>query len=93
LGGGGNGAIANGAVGDGVANTGGGGGGRRSLGYTGGAGGSGIVIIRYLSTEVGADGSGGTITHAGGYTIHTFTAGGNFTAPTALTQRAQVIMF
>ena len=49
----------------GSANTGGGGGG----GLPGAAGGSGIVIIRYLgSTQA----TGGTITSAGGYTYHTF---------------------
>jgi hypothetical protein len=58
----------------GTANTGGGGGG----GYqTAGAGGSGVVIVRYLGTQRG---SGGTVTSSGGYTIHTFTSSGTFTA-------------
>ena len=51
LGGGGNGVTAGGIGANGVANTGGGGGGTRSAppaGSGGGAGGSGIVIIRYL---------------------------------------------
>jgi hypothetical protein len=40
------------------------------------AGGSGIVIVRYLG---GTRATGGTITSAGGYTIHTFTSSGTFT--------------
>jgi hypothetical protein len=44
---------------------------------TGGAGGSGIVIVRYLG---GTRGTGGTITYSGGYTYHTFTSSGTFTA-------------
>jgi hypothetical protein len=60
----------------GTANTGGGGGGCRTQGYTSGAGGSGIVIIRYAGSQRG---SGGTITSSGGYTIHTFTTSGTFT--------------
>jgi hypothetical protein len=64
----------------GTANRGGGGGGG---GYnapnwsTGGAGGSGIVIISYLGSQRG---TGGTVTSSGGYTIHTFTSSGTFTA-------------
>lgn len=66
----------------GTANTGGGGGGN---GYTSagnfqgtsGAGGSGIVIFRYLGSQ---QGSGGTITSSNGYTYHTFTTSGTFTA-------------
>lgn len=42
-----------------------------------GAGGSGIVIIRYLGDQRG---TGGTVTSSGGYTIHTFTGSGTFTA-------------
>jgi hypothetical protein len=63
------------------ANTGGGGGGgggnQAITGTNGGAGGSGIVIIRYLGAQRG---SGGTVTSAGGYTIHTFTSSGTYTA-------------
>jgi len=55
----------------GTANTGGGGSG------SGGSGGSGIVVLRYLG---GQRGTGGTVTSAGGYTIHTFTSSGTFTA-------------
>jgi hypothetical protein len=60
-----------------VANTGSGGGGVFS-GYGGtGNGGSGVVIIRYpIGT---ANCTGGTITNAGGFTIHTFTSSGTFT--------------
>lgn len=68
-----------------TANTGGGGGGGGQVVgtlYAGGNGGSGVVIIRYPSAAVTADGTGGTITHSGGYTIHTFTASGTFVTPT-----------
>ena len=41
----------------------------------GGAGGSGIVIVRYLGAQRA---TGGTITTAGGYTIHEFTTSGTF---------------
>lgn len=65
----------------GSANTGGGGGGGASTGdgvsIGGAAGGSGIVIVRYLG---GQRGTGGTVTSSGGYTIHTFTSSGAFTA-------------
>ena len=46
-------------------------------GNTGGNGGSGVVIIRYLGSTRG---SGGTITSSGGYTYHTFNSSGTFTA-------------
>jgi hypothetical protein len=65
-----------GAGGGGAANTGGGGGGG-GPDNVGGAGGSGIVIVRYVTGT--AQGSGGTITTGGGYTIHTFTSSGTFT--------------
>jgi hypothetical protein len=62
-------------------NRGGGGGGTRndadSSGVTSGAGGSGIVIIRYLGAQRG---TGGTVTSAGGYTYHTFNSSGTYTA-------------
>jgi hypothetical protein len=72
---GGGGAGSNTTQNPGGANTGGGGGGGQNI--PAGAGGSGIVIIRYLG---GTRGSGGTITSAGGYTYHTFTSSGTFTA-------------
>jgi len=76
-----------GDVGDGgsaVANRGGGGGGggmpyNPSRSYNGGAGGSGIVIVRYPTGSLAA--SGGTVTTSGGYTIHTFTSGGTLVIP------------
>jgi hypothetical protein len=43
----------------------------------GGAGGSGVVIIRYSGSTRG---TGGTITSSGGYTYHTFTTSGTYTA-------------
>lgn len=63
--------------GNGGTNTGGGGGAMAISIGTSGSGASGIVILRYLGEQRG---SGGTVTSAGGYTIHTFTTSGNFTA-------------
>ncbi len=68
--------------GSGGANTGGGGGGNGQSQYSswtgnGGAGGSGIVIIRYAGSQRG---TGGTISSAGGYTYHVFTALGTYTS-------------
>lgn len=61
----------------GTANTGGGGGGNYGdASRPCGAGGTGIVIIRYAGAQKA---TGGTITSLGGYTIHTFTASGTFT--------------
>jgi hypothetical protein len=53
---------------NGTTNTGGGGG-------ASGNGGSGVVIIRYLGAQRA---TGGTVTSASGYTIHTFTGSGSF---------------
>ena len=50
-------------------------------GTTGNPGTQGIVIISYRSSAVQGDGTGGTITHVGGYTIQTFTSNGTFVAP------------
>jgi hypothetical protein len=79
-GGGGNGTNAGGTGAAGETNTGsGGGGGGLADGGTrgnGGAGGSGVVIISYAGS---ARFSGGTITSAGGNTIHTFTSSGTLT--------------
>lgn len=57
----------------GTANTGGAGGGST----IGGAGGSGIVIVAYPGSTRG---TGGTITSSSGYTYHTFTSSGTYTA-------------
>lgn len=63
---------------NGTDGTGGGGGGAGGVGaFAGGNGGSGLVIIRYAGSQRG---TGGTITSSGGYTIHTFTSSGTFTA-------------
>ena len=43
-----------------------------------GAGGSGIVKLRYLAAEMTA--TGGTISDSGAYKIHSFTSSGTFTA-------------
>ena len=60
----------------GTANTGGGGGAAKDTTSTGN-GGSGVVIIRYAGSQRG---TGGTVTSAGGYTYHTFTSSGSYTA-------------
>jgi len=65
-----------GTVNRGAGGGGGGAGGSGSFRY-GAAGGSGIVIIRYLGAQRG---TGGTVTSSGGYTIHTFTTSGTYTA-------------
>ncbi len=49
--------------------------------YTGGSGGSGIVVIRYNDSE-GQKATGGTVTTSPGYIIHTFTGDGNFNTNT-----------
>jgi hypothetical protein len=82
VGGGGNAGInANGSAG--TANTGGGGGGgpRIGGGVNGGAGGSGIVILRYPDTFIAATSTTGspTITVAGGFRVYKFTASGSIT--------------
>lgn len=62
----------------GTVNTGGGGGGPIGDGTAlGGAGGAGVVIIRYSGAQKG---TGGTVTTANGYTIHTFTSSGSYIA-------------
>lgn len=81
-GGGGNGGTSGGGNGSaGSTNTGGGGGGASgnpsTFNQTGGAGGSGIFIISYAGSQRG---TGGTITTSAGYTIHTFTTSGTYTA-------------
>lgn len=76
-GGGGAGGIQSGAGVAGTTNTGGGGGGGGQGAAGGGTGGSGIVVIRYAGAQRG---TGGTITSSGGFTIHTFTSSGTYTA-------------
>ena len=44
-----------------------------------GSGGSGIVIIRYQVGQQSVKATGGTVSYAGGKTIHTFTNSGTFT--------------
>lgn len=83
LGGGGVGGSASNSGGAGTTNRGGGGGGSPSdFGYIGGAGGSGVVIVRYASAT--QRGSGGTVTtYTTGsvtYWVHTFTSSGTFVA-------------
>jgi hypothetical protein len=67
-------------------NTGGGGGGSGGTGGTSAAGGSGIVIFRYRTSDASSAGisvSGGTVTTSGGYTIHSFTSTGSTTVTVA----------
>ncbi len=81
--GGGNGGRGNAVGSNAAANRGGGGGGsgfNPSQNPDAGSGGSGVVIVRYLGTP---QATGGTITQVGGYTIHTFTTSGTFTANTS----------
>lgn len=73
IGGGGAGGGSSGSS-NGTANTGGGGGG--GYGSDAGAGGSGIIIVRYPGPQKAI---GGVVTSVGGDTIHTFTTSGNFT--------------
>ena len=47
--------------------------------FAGGAGGSGVVIISYVTADWGA-GTGGTITTDGANTVHTFNGDGTFVA-------------
>ena len=61
---------------NGNANT-GGGGGSCGNGGTGGNGASGIVILRYAGAQRG---TGGTIASSNGWTYHTFTSSGTYTA-------------
>lgn len=84
-GGGGNGGAdqQNGSNGTDGLGGGGGGGAHRNPGSTsGGNGGSGVVIIRYLTSDFGVC-TGGIKTVDGSYTVHTFTSNGTmiFTAP------------
>ena len=84
LGGGGNGGYGGIPGTAGVPNTGGGGGGGGGFygqsSSSGGHGGSGVVIVRYPTANGTA--SGGVITYAGLYTIHTFNSSGTFTVLT-----------
>jgi len=64
-------------AGNGSVNTGGGGGGTRDSG-TNGSGGSGIVIVRYLTADASSlTITGGTATTSGSYTVRTFTSSGS----------------
>jgi hypothetical protein len=63
-------ATANTGSGSGAAGTGG-------APNTTGSGGSGLCIVRYAGSQAG---SGGSIVTTGGYTYHTFTSNGTFTA-------------
>jgi hypothetical protein len=74
--------------GNGAANSGGGGGGNGHYGLSG-AGGSGIVIVRYPGPQKAI---GGTVTSVGGYTIHTFTTVGSTTfTPLVATNNSAIL--
>jgi hypothetical protein len=81
-GGGGAGAIENGANGvAGTANTGGGGGGGYSTPDKAAAGGSGVVILRMLTTKYSGTTTGSpTVTTDGSYKVLTYTGSGSYTA-------------
>jgi hypothetical protein len=72
-------ATASASATSGTTNTGGGGGGKGGgpNAGSGGNGGSGIVIIRYSGAQRG---TGGTVVTTGGFTYHTFTSSGTYTA-------------
>jgi hypothetical protein len=81
LGGGGRGGgtVTSGIAFAGNTNTGGGGGGGMNQGGTynaSGAGGSGVVLLRYPSTYADAITTGANVTYANGYTIYTFVQSG-----------------
>jgi hypothetical protein len=80
-GGSGGGGAGGASIGNGTAGNsgtgGGGGGGGDSAPKDGGAGGSGIVIVRY-SDALGQRAGGGTVTTPSGYIVHTFTGDGTF---------------
>jgi hypothetical protein len=74
--------------GNGAANSGGGGGGNGHYGLSG-AGGSGIVIVRYQGPQKAI---GGTVTSVGGYTIHTFATTGSATfTPLVATNNSAIL--
>ena len=79
VGGGGNGSTSTNNGSSGSTNTGGGGGGSGDVGYTGGAGGSGIVVVRYPGNVQFY--TGGAVTYVNGYIVHIFYASGTL-APT-----------
>ena len=83
-GGGAGGAFANGNATAGTVNTGGGGGGARNASDTtnvySGAGGSGVVILKLLTSEYSSTTTGSpTVTTDGSYTILTYTSSGTYT--------------
>lgn len=77
--GGGTNGVANNVSTPAAANTGAGGGGNNATYYSPGQGGSGVVIVRYPSTEPNLSSIGGGLTYSwassGGYKAYTFTAG------------------
>lgn len=70
-----------------ASNTGHGGNGANHNNWNSGAGGSGIVVVRYLGPQRA---TGGTVTKSGNYTIHTFTSSGTF-LPLRIPNNAEAI--
>ena len=64
---------------DGSTNSGGGGGGQ-GANLTGQSGGSGVVVIRYVTADAPGSTSGGTKSTVGSCTVHVFTGPGTFSA-------------
>lgn len=81
LGGGGNGGRSNVNGSNGAANTGGGGGGNKLSGTSSTSGGSGVVILRLLTSEYSGTTTGApTVTTDGSHTVLTYTSSGTYTA-------------
>lgn len=94
-GGGGNGGSNGTGQQDGTANTGGGAGGAGAGSGPFKAGGSGIVIMSFVTADfvaLGWIGTGGTITTNGANTVHTFTSSGTFEVELAITSSVSKYM-
>jgi hypothetical protein len=72
----------------------GGGGGASGEGPNSGAGGSGIVVVRYQIGQLTATAkaTGGAISYYDGKTIHTFTTSGTFTAPGSFNETVEYVV-
>ena len=79
---------------DAKAGTGGGGGGQYISPFSGGKGGSGVVVVRYQIAELASaiKGTGGSVSFYGGKTIHVFTSAGDFNNTTGAPLSVDVVM-